>query len=208
MTDVVAHQHVRVEGSGETTLLLLHGTGGDEQQLVPLGRRLAPDATLLGVRGNAPEGTTNRWFARIPAPGTAYGYRLDTADLARRSDDLAGFVRARVDDGSAVVAVGFSNGANIGAALLQRHPGLLAAAILLAPMPGLETSGDLTGTAVLLVSGRADPISTTDGVEALAALLRDVGAEVTVEWHDGGHELPPEAVERAAVWLAALAPQG
>ncbi|MBW3602067.1 MAG: dienelactone hydrolase family protein [Actinobacteria bacterium] len=189
------------EVASPLTLLLLHGTGGDERQLLDLGRVLAPDATLLGVRGNAPEGGTNRWFARIPAPGTAYGFRLDTADLARRADDLAEFVRDRVADPSAVVAVGFSNGANILAAVMLRHPDVLRAGILAAPMPGVEAAGPLASSAVLLIGGRHDPIATPEEVEALAAQLTDAGAAVEVAWHEGGHDLPPHAVEAAVAWL-------
>ncbi len=188
-----------------TTLLLLHGTGGDELDLLPLGRALHPDANLLSPRGRVVErGVVNRWFARH-AEGV-----LDTDDLVRRARELADFVRAAADaHGFAperLVAVGFSNGANIAAALLLLGHDVLRGAILLSPMVPLQPDErpDLGEVGVFIGAGRTDPICPPAHAEALAQLLTDAGAAVELRWHDAGHTVTAEQVAAAATWLRKL----
>jgi phospholipase/carboxylesterase len=197
-----AHVHHPAEPDVTTTLVLLHGTGGDEHQLVDLGRLLAPGAGLLGVRGNVLEGGgTTRWFRRL-REGV-----FDTDDVVRRTDDLAAFLTAAVEaydiDPTGLVVVGFSNGANTGAALLLRHPDLVRAGVLVSAVLPVDPdpAPDLTGHAVLMVQGRADPYAPVDRAEALAALLADAGASVEVAWHDDGHALGRAQADVAAGWL-------
>ena len=183
------------------TLLLLHGTGGDENDLVPLGRALAPDAALLSPRGQVLENGMPRFFRRL-AEGV-----FDIPDLVKRTNDLATFVeRATAHYGLArrrVVAVGFSNGANVAASVLLLRPGLLRAAALFRAMVPLEPDvrPDLHGTAVFLAAGRADPIVPAANTERLADLLGLAGADVTLRWHPAGHSLTPGDVSQAKGWL-------
>ena len=184
-------------------LLLLHGTGGDEQDLLPLGAHLRPGAALLSPRGQVLEGDMPRFFRRL-APGV-----LDADDLARRAGDMAGFVRAAARrygfDAGRVVAVGYSNGANLAAALLLRHPDLLAAAVLFRPMPvPVEPAapGALAGRPVFIAAGRQDPVVPADQSRELARQLEAAGAAVTLHWADGGHGVEPAEVEAAGRWLA------
>jgi predicted esterase/catechol 2,3-dioxygenase-like lactoylglutathione lyase family enzyme len=186
------------------TLLMLHGTGGDERDLLPLGRMLAPGAAVLSPRGGVEENGMPRFFRRHEE-GV-----FDLEDLARRTEELAAFVEEAADayrlDRSRVVAVGFSNGANIAVSLLLRRPGLLSAAILLSPMlpydPGAPR--DLDGTSVFIGAGRADPFVPAEQVERLAAVLRQAGAGVDVRWNEGGHGIARPQVDSAREWLARL----
>ena len=190
-----------VPGVSAQTLLLLHGTGGNEEDLLPLGRTLAPSATLLSPRGQVLEGRMPRFFRRL-AEGV-----FDQEDLAFRTDALAAFVRQQVLERglnpAGIVAVGFSNGANIAASLLLRHPGLLSQAVLWRAMVPFEhgSPGGLSGTRVRLGEGRFDPIVPVENAERLAGLLRKAGAEVTLDWREAGHQLQPGEVEDARVWL-------
>jgi predicted esterase len=189
------------EIAGGTTLLLLHGTGGDEEDLLPLGRALLPGAGMLSPRGNVLERGAPRFFRRL-AEGV-----FDQEDLARRTSELARFVSAAAKvydltpDG--IVAVGFSNGANIAASLLLRAPGVLRGAVLLSPMLPFEpeTLLDLHGTAVFIGAGRADPIAPPDQAERLADVLRRAGADVTLHWTPGGHGITKEEVDAARQWI-------
>jgi predicted esterase/catechol 2,3-dioxygenase-like lactoylglutathione lyase family enzyme len=188
--------------AGDTTLLLLHGTGGDEDDLVPLGRRLLPGAGLLSPRGKVLERGMPRFFRRL-AEGV-----FDQEDLARRTEELAALVEGAARtyglSRDRIVAVGFSNGANIAASLLLRRPGLLRAAILLSPMVPFEPDAvpDLAGTDVFIGAGRRDPIGPPEQVERLAAILSRAGAAVTVHWEAGGHELTDGEIAAAHDWLA------
>ena len=185
----------------DPTLLLLHGTGGDENDLVPLGRALAPGAALLSPRGQVLENGMPRFFRRL-AEGV-----FDIPDLVQRTGDLATFIeRATAHYGlhpRRVVAVGFSNGANVAASVLLLRPGLLRAAVLFRAMVPLEPDvrPDLHGTAVFLAAGRADPIVPAANTERLADLLAAAGADVTLRWHPGGHSLTPGDVSQAKGWL-------
>ncbi|HEX9488306.1 MAG TPA: VOC family protein [Gemmatimonadales bacterium] len=189
------------ELASSTTLLLLHGTGGDEEDLIPLGRALFPGAGLLSPRGNVLERGAPRFFRRL-AEGV-----FDQEDLAQRSEELARFIEAAARtyelDRRSMVAVGFSNGANIAASLLLRRPGLLRAAVLLSPMVPFEpdTLPDLTGTSVFIGAGRADSVAPPAQAEHLAELLRRAGAAVHIHWEPGGHTLTDGEVEAARQWL-------
>lgn len=173
------------------TLLLLHGTGADEHDLLPLGRALAPGAALLSPRGTVDENGMNRWFRRL-REGV-----FDVEDLVERTGELAAWtgeaVRAYGLDPERIVVSGFSNGANTGAALLLLHPGLLAGAALFAagaPLQGREPAAvDLSATSVFLGSGVADPITTIDQARLLGRQLRERGARLSEHEHPGGHQL-------------------
>ncbi len=173
------------------TLLLLHGTGGDENDLLPLGRRLAPGSALLSPRGDVVEHGARRFFARL-TEGI-----FDPAEITRRTHALADFLAAAARhhgfDPGRLTAVGFSNGANIAATLLLLRPESLDAAVLLRPMVVLEpvNQPDLRGKRVLLSSGSQDPIVPDDHPPRLASLLRRAGADVTLQTQAAGHGLGP-----------------
>ncbi len=183
------------------TLLLLHGTGGDENDLLPLGRALAPGAALLSPRGQVLEQGMPRFFRRL-AEGV-----FDTDDLIRRTHELAAFIGAASAaygfDPSNLIAAGFSNGANIAAALLLLRPAILAGAVLLAPMVPLEPEQppELSAKPVFIGAGRRDPLVPPENTERLAGILRTASADVTLRWHPGGHALTPDTVRAAAEWL-------
>ena len=179
-------------------LLLLHGTGGDEEDLLPLGNEIAPGAALLSPRGNVLENGMPRFFRRL-GEGV-----FDVEDMLVRTDELAEFVaKAREAYGIAKpIAVGFSNGANIAWSLLLRHPDVLAGAVLIRAMMPFrpEVKGTLTAP-VLLLSGSADPMSPAPQREELAATLRSAGAAVTHEVVPAGHGLTQQDLALAARWL-------
>jgi phospholipase/carboxylesterase len=186
--------HVKEPGTG-TPLLLLHGTGADETQLVGLGRLLSPGAPLLSPRGKVLENGMPRYFRRL-AEGV-----FDEEDLRARALELAGWVDANADDPP--IAVGFSNGANIASAMLLLSPHTLNGALLIRPMVPLEPDPlpDLRGKHVLLLSGRADPMVAAGQPEKLAALLKRAGANVELSWQNAGHELGAGDVAEAKAWL-------
>jgi phospholipase/carboxylesterase len=176
------------DGAGPP-LLLLHGTGGDEHDLLPLRDLLAPGAPALSVRGTVLENGMPRFFRRL-REGV-----FDEDDLRRRADDLAGFVRTAsaaygIAPGS-MVAVGFSNGANIASALLLQRPGLLRGAVLLSGMVPFADPppGDLAGTLVVVSNGERDPMIPADLTTRLVAQLRERGATVVELPHPGGHQI-------------------
>ncbi|MDQ3956895.1 MAG: dienelactone hydrolase family protein [Actinomycetota bacterium] len=194
-------------GDDDLTLLLLHGTGADENDLVPLGRVVAPSAALLSPRGKVLENGMPRFFRRL-----AMGV-FDEEDLKLRTHELAAFVRAAAEaygrDPQRIVALGYSNGANIGGSLLLLEPGLLAGAALLHAMVPfrLQTLPDLTGTSVIVTGGHRDPMIPADQTQELARMLTSAGAEVELLLGPGGHELAPPEVEKVAEWLGAISPQ-
>lgn len=199
------HRFVAGEDAAAPTLLLLHGTGGDEDDLLPLGRHLSPASGMLSPRGQVRENGMNRWFRRL-AEGV-----FDEEDVVARAGELAEFVGAAAAehgfDPTKVLAVGFSNGANIAAALLLLHPRVLRGAVLFSSMLPLRPAAvpDLSHAAVYMSSGRIDPMAPPEQAEALAALLTDAGAAVTLDWHDAGHRLAPERLPSARAWLDKLA---
>ena len=198
--------HIYQPGEGPETLLLLHGTGGTEHDLVPLGRQLAPAAHLLAPRGKVLENGNARFFRRL-APGV-----FDVEDVRLRAGELARFVADAAAeygfDPRRVWALGYSNGANIAAAVLLLHPQTLAGAMLLRPMLPLTPGSvpDLAGKPVFIAAGRRDPLVPTDAVEALCDWLRRGGARLTVRWQDAGHALTPEEIGALRAWAATWLP--
>src|SRR3954447_1653228 len=173
------HRFVPATSSGKPPILLLHGTGGDENDLLPFGQTVAPGAALLSPRGKVLEGGMPRFFRRL-AEGV-----FDEEDVRRRANELADFVQDARDayNLGAPVAVGFSNGANIAAAMLQLRPEALAGAALLRAMVPLREppAADLSGKPVLIVSGALDPIVPAENAARLAASLTAAGADVRHE---------------------------
>ncbi len=203
MTDLgFIHRFIPATQPGKPPLLLLHGTGGDENDLVPLGAQLSPGAALLSPRGKVLENGMPRFFRRL-AEGV-----FDLADLKARTAELGDFIAAaRKTYGiETPVAVGFSNGANIAASLLLTRPGTLAGALLMRAMLPFEPQPlpDLKATPVLLLSGAADPIVPAAARDRLAAVLAAAGAAVTHEVVPAGHNLTQKDLALAAHWLEQL----
>jgi predicted esterase len=198
------HQFVPAQSPSLPTLLLLHGTGADENDLLPLGQVLVPGAALLSPRGKVLENGMPRFFRRL-----AIGV-FDEQDLRFRTQELAEFVRAASDrygfDLGNIVAVGYSNGANIAGSMLLLYPQALRAALLLSPMLPLkpEQMPNLKSVAVFVAAGRADPIVAPENTKQLVLLLEQAGSDVTEHWHQGGHELTQSVIEAAQHWLKRL----
>ncbi len=186
---------------GWPTLLMLHGTGGNEQDLLPLGRALWPGAAMISPRGQVLERGMPRFFRRL-AEGV-----FDLEDLAARTDQLGRFIPAAARqygfEPKRVVAVGFSNGANVAASLMLKHPGALAGAVLYRAMVPFEPSAPvkIPGTPVWLGAGRFDPIIPAANAERLGQLLSSSGARVKMDWREAGHHLTPDEVPETAKWL-------
>jgi phospholipase/carboxylesterase len=181
-------------------LLLLHGTGGDENDLLGLGRMISPGSALLSPRGKILENGMPRFFRRL-AEGV-----FDEEDVKFRANELADFVvEARRAHGlEAPVAVGFSNGANIAAAMLMLRPEALAGAALLRAMVPLSSAPqvDLAGKRVLMISGAMDPIIPADNSNRLAASLSASGAEVQHQMLPTGHNLSQTDLSLLVKWFA------
>ena len=196
------HRFLPAADPAAPPLLLLHGTGGTEEDLLPFGEALSPGSARLSPRGQVLENGMPRFFRRL-AEGV-----FDLDDLRARTDQLAEFVEAaRHEYGiGAPVAVGFSNGANIAAAMLLLRPGVLAGGLLLRPMVPLvpDPLPSLPGVPVQIVAGRVDPIVTPPQTEALADLLRRCGARVRIEWLPGGHGLTRQDLEIGRRWFDEL----
>ena len=202
MTDFI-HRFEPARDAGSPPLLLLHGTGGDENDLLGLGKMISPGSALLSPRGRALEHGMPRFFRRL-AEGV-----FDEADVRRRALELGDFVteaRQRYGIG-APVAVGFSNGANIAAALLLLKPDVLSGAILLRAMVPLSDppKAELDGKPILLLSGQADPIVPANNSAHLAALLTQAGASVTHKVLPAGHQLSQADVTLARNWIGNVA---
>jgi len=195
------HRFVPASGQGHPPLLLLHGTGGDENDLLPLGRHLAPGAPLISPRGKVLEGGMPRFFRRF-AEGV-----FDVDDLKARTVELSAFVdKARQAYGLAKpIAVGFSNGANIAAAMLLTRPDLLAGAVLIRVTLPFEpqSAPDLAGFPVLILAGSMDPLIPAAGRDRLAAVMVAAGADVTYEVLPAGHALTQQDLTVATGWLSA-----
>ena len=196
--------HEFVSGTSQRALLLLHGTGGNERDLISLGRELDPNASLLSPRGKVLENRMPRFFRRL-AEGI-----FDLDDLQKRTHELADFVIAATQrykiDIKNIVAVGYSNGANIAASMLLLRPEILSAAILFRAMVPLipETQSNLSSVRVWIGTGTNDPIIPTSETKRLVVLLRGAGADVTMRYFQAGHELTPADVEAAREWLMTL----
>lgn len=197
-----SYVHADLAGAGDNppALFLFHGTGGDESQFLDLGAGLMPGARLLAPRGDVSEGGALRYFRRLGEG------RYDMADLGRATAKMAGFVRDRLgaQRPPAVAGFGYSNGANILAAVLFAHPELFDSVVLLHPLIPFEPAPQpgLAGRRVLVTAGRRDPICPPPATEALAAYLRQQGAEVALHWHEGGHEIRRDEIAAAAEFLA------
>ena len=189
-------------GPDGPTVLLLHGTGGDESALLSLGAMLAPGASLLSPRGRVLEHGMPRYFRRL-REGV-----FDEADIRARAPELAALVRDAASEygfsTSSLYALGYSNGANMAASLLLLEPGLLRGAVLLRAVLPLrpETRPPLTGTEVLISAATHDPMSEAARTQQLADVLASSGADVTLRWQSAGHELVPGDLEDAGSWFA------
>lgn len=184
------------------TLLLLHGTGGDENDLLPLGNELWPGAALLGVRGKVLENGMPRFFRRF-AEGV-----FDVEDLKVRTEELANFIDAASEryefSKKRLIVVGYSNGANIGASLILLHPHYLAAAVLFRAMVPFTPDfiRDFSHLSVFIGAGRVDPIVSPGQAEELGAIFGSGGADVTISWSQGGHALGEDDIHAAKAWLS------
>jgi len=188
--------------SSRDTLLLLHGTGGDENDLVSLGGTVAPGAALLSPRGKVLENGAPRFFKRL-AEGV-----FDPLEVRSRAEELARFIHAASTryalDPGRVFALGYSNGANVASTVMFIEPGLIKAAILLRPMLVYEPEQtvDLSRSSVFISAGRMDTIVPSRSVEGLVKLFQAARATVTLKWQMVGHNLVPSEVSEAAAWLA------
>ncbi len=195
-TDSYIHE-ARPGLPGAPILFLFHGTGGDEHQLLWLGRELLPQATIVSPRGDVSEMGAARFFRR-----TGEGV-YDMDDLARATAKMTGFVRSHAAGAGKVFGLGYSNGANILASTLFAAPDLFDAAVLMHPLIPFAPAiaGSVAGKRILVTAGRRDPICPPRLTSRLDAYLRDAGAAVTLEWHEGGHELRPNEVAAAKSFL-------
>ncbi len=196
--------HEFVPGSSERTLLLLHGTGANERDLIPLGRELDPKASLLSPRGKVLENGMPRFFRRL-AEGV-----FDLEDLKKRTNELADFVISAGEryeiDTKRIVGVGYSNGANIAASMLLLRPEILHAAILFRAMVPLvpDNIPDLASRRVWIGAGDQDPIVPASETQRLVELLRRAGADLTIHFTSASHGLTNADVEAARTWLEEL----
>ena len=183
------------------TLLLLHGTGGTEDDLIPLGKELASYASLLTVRGKVLENGMPRFFRRLEE-GV-----FDLEDLKIRTDELAEFILKSSSvyefDLKKIIAVGYSNGANIAASLLLRRPEILAGAILFRAMVPFipDVLPDLSKKSIILLEGMYDPIVSKQEAESLLKIFTKARSNVTMKWQDSGHNLTQKDIESAKKWL-------
>ena len=183
------------------TLLLLHGTGGTEDDLIPLGNELTPDASILSVRGKVLENGMPRFFRRLEE-GV-----FDLEDLKMRTDELADFILKSSSiydfDLKRLVAVGYSNGANIGASVLLRRPEVLAGAILFRAMVPFvpDVLPDLSKKFIILLEGMRDPIVSKQEAESLLKIFNKAHSNVTIKWQGSGHNLTQEDIDSAKKWL-------
>lgn len=195
-------KHIFKKGndSAKPTLLLLHGTGGTEQDLLPLAEKVDPDANVLSVRGNVSENGMPRFFRRL-AEGI-----FDEEDLIFRTKELNEFLDKAAEendfDRNNIIAIGYSNGANIAASLLFHFQDALRGAILhhpMVPRRNIELP-DLTGKKVFIAAGKNDPMCPAQESIDLETLLENANAEVEIYWENNGHQLTLTEVEAAAEW--------
>lgn len=199
-------KHIFNKGQDPTkpTLLLLHGTGGNELDLMPLAGRIDDEASVLSVRGNVLENGMPRFFRRL-AEGV-----FDIEDLIFRTNELYEFLDEAASkygfDRDNIIAIGYSNGANIAASLLFHYQNALKGAILhhpMVPRKGIELP-DLTGKSVFIAAGTNDPICSPMESAELESLLKSANAKVELHWENRGHQLTIDEVEAAAKWYKEL----
>lgn len=196
------HVFHRKDAGSSRTLVLLHGSGGDETTLLPIARKAAPGASLLAVRGRVVQDGVTRWYRRVTA------VRFDQADIRAEVDAFAAFLRAAATaydfDPTGVTFIGYSNGANLVSSLALMYPALVRRAALLRSMPVLEAPPPATlwGADFLLVAGKDDDLYARYA-PALEALLRENGATVEPHLISAGHGLSPQDERLLADWLAA-----
>lgn len=193
--------HRKEDGApGAPLLFVFHGTGGDEHQLVGLGKDILPDATIVSPRGDVSEHGAARFFRR-----TGEGV-YDMDDLARRTQAMVAFLRAHAEatDAPAVLGLGYSNGANILAAAMFAAPDLFDAAVLMHPLIPFQpkVEGDLSRARILMTAGRTDPICPPNLTSLLESNLRNLKANVDLVWHDGGHEVRQAEIAAAHNFLS------
>ncbi|WP_233201025.1 alpha/beta hydrolase [Cryobacterium sp. M15] len=215
MNETAQWPHLFRPGSvSAPVLLMLHGTGGDEQQVSGLAAALDRNAAVLAPRGRVQENGMNRWFRRL-SEGV-----FDTDDVVRRADELAGFLvwaRDHYELGDrSLVAVGFSNGANIALATALLHPEVVPRVIAFSGMHPLDrvasnakpdarvAGNELAASALLLLNGRSDPMAPLPSVQKLVTLLEARGAQVQQELRPGGHGIAETDVAAAVAWLGAV----
>ncbi|WP_261303294.1 alpha/beta hydrolase [Paenibacillus andongensis] len=196
-------KHIFQKGTDITApvLVLFHGTGGTERDLLPLAQAISPTSSVLSVRGNVLENGMPRFFRRL-AEGI-----FDEEDLIFRTKELYDFLdEAAVEHGfdrQNLVAIGYSNGANIAGSLLFHYPDALRGAILhhpMVPLRGIQLP-DLSGIPVFIGAGRNDPICSPQETEELQKLLSEAGSTVAVHWEQAGHQLTRSEVEAATTWF-------
>ncbi|ULR45005.1 alpha/beta hydrolase [Rhizobium sp. K102] len=192
MTEIGYVHRLHAGAPGKPILIVLHGTGGDENQLFDFGRQLLPEATVLAPRGDVAEHGAARFFRR-----NGEGV-YDMADLSRATEKMAAYVKAFADEyqASRIFGLGFSNGANILANVLIEK-GIFDLAVLMHPLIPFqpEAHSTLAGRKVLVTAGRRDPIAPMAVTEALSQHLKGRGAEVGMVWHPGGHEIAPLEID-------------
>lgn len=188
---------IAIHEPGDPCLVLLHGTGGDEREMLQLGKALSKRTGYLSLRGKEPEGAANRWFRRL-AEGV-----FDEENLRFRTNELADYVIETLPE-TRRVAVGFSNGANIAASALLLRPEAFDGAILFAPMVPLQPEAlpDLAGKPILMICGERDPLVPRMNAQTLATMFETAGADLTLHWHAGGHMPSGGEFNVAAAWLA------
>lgn len=190
---------VRPGAPGKPLLVVLHGTGGDENQFFRFGSELMPEATILSPRGDVNEFGAARFFRR-----TGEGV-YDMADLARATEKLAGFIAAKKAEyqASEVIGLGYSNGANILASVMMAHGELVSKAVLMHPLIPFAPADNaaLSGAKVLVTAGERDPICPKPLTEALGEYFTRQGSDVTMEWHTGGHDIRHNEIEAATRFL-------
>lgn len=194
------HLFNKGESSNETTFLLLHGTGGNERNLLSLAKAIDPTASILSVRGNVLENGMPRFFKRL-AEGV-----FDEEDLIARTEELNNFItKAAINYGfnrDQVIAIGYSNGANMAASLLYHYENALKGAVLhhpMVPRRGIELP-DLSDKQILITAGKQDPMCPPEESVDLHDMLDRAGADVELYWIDGGHQLVKEEVIKAKEW--------
>jgi phospholipase/carboxylesterase len=205
MTHLETFRHVFIPGTENKTLLLLHGTGGTEHDLIDLGKAMLPGAALLSPRGRVLENGMPRFFRRL-AEGV-----FDEEDLIRRTHELADFITESITthglDASEIYAIGYSNGANIASSLMLLRPEILAGAALWRPMVPLlpEQLPDLSNKDVLIAAGYSDPIVPEQNVRQLVGLLKDAGAKITLRFENAGHGLTQQTFLNTKAWFETIA---